>query len=99
MLNLWRWLQDDGKGGNEYRAGLVAKIRNQLVRDFWQNQVASMSSQQRTSMQNVLTRVDRYVNNDVRHVILQPYSTVNFQDVMDRGTIFVGRVSPRLGED
>lgn len=99
MLNLWRWLQDDGTGGNEYRAGLAAKISNQLVRDFWQNQVASMSSQQRTSMQNVLTRVDRYVNNDVRHVILQPYSTVNFQDVMDRGTIFVGRVSPRLGED
>ncbi len=99
MLNLWRWLQDDGKGGNEYREALVGKIRNQLVQDFWQHQVPAMSSQQRSSMQNVLTRVDRYVKNYVRYVILQPYSTVNFQDVMDRGTIFVGRVSPRLGED
>ncbi len=99
MLNLWRWLQDDGKGGNSYREALVGKIRNQLVQDFWKNQVPSMSSQQRSSMQNVLTRVDRYVKNDVRYIILQPYSTVNFQELMDRGTIFVGRVSPRLGED
>ena len=99
MLNLWRWLQDDGKGGNEYREALVGKIRNQLVQDFWQHQVPAMSSQQRSSMQNVLTRVDRYVKNDVRYLLLQPYSTVNFQEIMDRGTIFVGRVSPRLGED
>jgi hypothetical protein len=99
MLNLWRWLQDDGKGGNEYREGLVGGIRNPLVQDFWQHQVPAMSAQQRSSMQNVLTRVDRYVKNYVRYVILQPYSTVNFQHVMDRGTIFVGRVSPRLGED
>jgi hypothetical protein len=99
MLNLWRWLQDDGKGGNEYREALVGKIRNRLVQDFWQRQVPAMSSQQRSSMQNVLTRVDRYVKNDVRYLLLQPYSTVNFQEIMDRGTIFVGRVSPRLGED
>ncbi len=99
MLNLWRWLQDDGKGGNEYRAAMLSRVRNQLVKDFWRTQVASMSSQQRSSMQNVLTRVDRYIKNDVRHVILQRYSTVNFREVMDRGTIFVGRVSPRLGED
>ncbi len=99
MLNLWRWLQDDGKGGNEYREAKVGKIRNRLVQDFWQRQVTAMNPQQRSSMQNVLTRVDRYVKNDVRYLILQPYSTVNFQEVLDRGTIFVGRVSPRLGED
>ncbi|MGA7733288.1 MAG: TraM recognition domain-containing protein [Chloroflexia bacterium] len=99
MLNLWRWLQDDGKGGNEYRDALVGKIRNKLVQDFWQRQVPTMSSQHRSSMQNVLTRVDRYVKNEVRYLLLQPYSTVNFQAIMDRGTIFVGRVSPRLGED
>lgn len=99
MLNLWRWLQDDGKGGNEYRAALAGKISNRLVHDFWERQVPAMSSQQRSSMQNVLTRVDRYVKNDVRYLLLQPYSTVNFQEIMDRGTIFVGRVSPRLGED
>ncbi len=99
MLNLWRWLQDDGKGGNEYREALVSKIRNKLVQEFWQNQVHSMSSQQRSSMQNVLTRVDRYVKNDVRFLLLQPYSTVNFQQLMDQGIMFVARVSPRLGED
>jgi hypothetical protein len=99
MLHLWRWLQDDGKGGNEYRERMLGRIRNHLIRDFWQSQVLGMSAQHRSSMQNVLTRIDRYINNDVRHVILQPYSTVNFREVMDRGTIFVGRVSPRLGED
>jgi hypothetical protein len=99
LLTLWQWLQDDGKGGNEYRESILGRIRNPLIRDFWQNQVPGMSSQHRSSMQNVLTRIDRYINNDVRHVILQPYSTVNFREVMDRGTIFVGRVSPRLGED
>jgi hypothetical protein len=99
MLNLWRWMQDDGKGGNEYREALLGRITNRLVQDFWQRQVPAMSSQQRSSMQNVLTRVDRYVKNDVRYLLLQPYSTVNFQEIMDRGTIFVGRVSPRLGED
>jgi hypothetical protein len=99
MLNLWRWLQDDGKGGNRYRARALDRISNRLVRDFWRSQIGGMSSQQRSSLQNVLTRVDRYINNEVRHVILQPYSTVNFQEIMDRGTIFVGRVSPRLGED
>ena len=99
MLNLWRWLQDDGKGGNKYREALVDKIRNQLVRDFWKHQVPGYELATASSMQNVLTRVDRYVKNDVRYVILQPYSTVNFQQLMDRGTIFVGRVSPRLGED
>ena len=99
MLNLWRWLQDDGKGGNQYRASRLDRIRNKLVQDFWRGQVSGMNSQQRSSLQNVLTRVDRYINNEVRHVILQPHSTVNFREVMDRGTIFVGRVSPRLGED
>lgn len=99
MLNLWRWLQDDGKGGNEYREALVGKIRNPMVRDFWQRQVSAMSAQQRSSMQNVLTRVDRYVKNDVRYLLLQPHSTINFQEIMDKGTIFVGRVSPRLGEN
>ena len=99
MLNLWRWLQDDGKGGNKYRASRLDRVRNKLVQDFWRAQVSGMSSQQRSSLQNVLTRVDRYINNEVRHVILQPHSTVSFREVMDRGTIFVGRVSPRLGED
>jgi hypothetical protein len=99
MLNLWRWFQDDGRGGNEYRDALVGKISNLVVRDFWQRQVPAMSSQNRSSMQNVLTRVDRYVKNDVRYLLLQPYSTVNFQQIMDQGTIFVGKVSPRLGED
>ena len=99
MLNLWRWLQDDGKGGNEYREARIERIRNQLVQDFWHTQVLNMTSQQRSSMQNVLTRVDRYIKNDVRHLLLQPYSTVNFREIMDTGTIFVGRVSPRLGED
>jgi hypothetical protein len=99
MLHLWRWLQDDGKGGNEYRERVLGRIRNHLIRDFWQSQVPGMSSQHRSSMQNVLTRIDRYIINDVRHVILQSHSTVNFREVMDQGTIFVGRVSPRLGED
>lgn len=99
MLNLWRWLQDDGKGGNAYRESALNRISNKLVQDFWRSQIGGMSSQQRSSLQNVLTRVDRYINNEVRHVILQPYSTVNFRQIMDRGTIFVGCVSPRLGED
>lgn len=98
MLNLWRWLQDDGKGGNEYRDALVGEIPNKLVQESWR-QISGMSAQQRSSMQNVLTRVDRYVKNEVRYLLLQPYSTVDFQAIMDRGTIFVGRVSPRLGED
>lgn len=98
MLNLWRWLQDDGKGGNEYRDTRVGKIPNRLVQESWR-QISAMSAQQRSSMQNVLTRVDRYVKSEVRYLLLQPYSTVDFQAIMDRGTIFVGRVSPRLGED
>ncbi len=99
MLNLWRWFQDDGKGGNQYRDARVGKITNLVVQDFWQRQVPAMSAQNRSSMQNVLTRVDRYVKNDVRYLLVQPYSTVNFQEIMDRGIIFVGKVSPRLGED
>lgn len=99
MLNLWQWLQDDGKGGNQYRESMLDRIQNPLVKDFWQNQVPGMSAQHRSSMQNVLTRIDRYINYDVRHVILQPFSTVNFREVMDHGTIVVARVSPRLGED
>jgi hypothetical protein len=99
MLHLWRWLQDDGKGGNEYREAMLHKIGNKLVQDFWRGQVQGMSAQQRSSLQNVLTRVDRFIKNEVRHVILQPYSTVDFRQLMDRGVIFVGRVSPRLGED
>ena len=99
MLNLWRWFQDDGKGGNAYRDALVERIGNLVVQDFWQRQVPTMSTQNRSSMQNVLTRVDRYVKNDVRYLLLQPYSTVNFQQIIDQGTIFVGKVSPRLGED
>ena len=98
MLNLWRWLQDDGKGGNEYRDARVGKIDNKLVQESWR-QISGMSAQQRSSMQNVLTRVDRYVKNEARYLLLQPYSTVDFQAILDRGTIFVGRVSPRLGED
>ena len=48
MLNLWHWLKDDGKGGNEYRDLMAGRVRNQLVRDFWQQQVPDMSSQQRS---------------------------------------------------
>lgn len=109
MLNLYQMLQArDENGSNPYRESLIARAVSgsnrevsQLAREFWQNEVPAMDKSQRNSLQTALTRIERFLSNEiVMGIVAQPRSTINIRQLMDNRGIFVGRMSQdTLGGD
>ena len=97
MLGISRLLVD-----KEYRARVVAKIRDPIVKTFWVAEYTSWSEKYATeAIAPVQNKVGQFLSSSVvRNVVAQVKSTLNLRKIMDEGKILIVNLSKgRIGED
>lgn len=79
----------------EYANTWVAKLRDPVVRAFWEKEMAKTSDFHKSEMLGYLiSKVGRFVENEMmRNIIGQPHSGFNFREVMDQGKILIINLS------
>lgn len=97
LLGINRLLVD-----KEYRARVVAKIRDPIVKTFWIAEFTSWSEKYATeAIAPVQNKVGQFLSSSViRNIVAQVKSTLNLRRIMDDGKILVVNLSKgRIGED
>ncbi|MEI7512831.1 MAG: type IV secretion system DNA-binding domain-containing protein [Candidatus Uhrbacteria bacterium] len=97
LLGINRLLVD-----KEYRARVVAKIRDPIVKTFWVAEFASWSEKYATeAIAPVQNKVGQFLSSSViRNIVAQVKSTVNLRRIMDDEKILIVNLSKgRIGED
>lgn len=85
----------------EYRDSLLAKCRNPIVKEFWENAERTTGDQSIANFVPYITsKFDNFISNDImRPVVLQDRSVLNFREIMDNKKILLINLSKgRLGE-
>lgn len=85
----------------EYRDFLLAKCRNPIVKEFWENAERTTGDQSISNFVPYITsKFDNFISNDImRPVVLQDRSVLNFREIMDNKKILLINLSKgRLGE-
>lgn len=79
----------------EFANEWIAKLKDPVVRAFWEKEMAKTSDFHKSEMLGYLiSKVGRFVENEMmRNIIGQPKSGFNFRDVMDQGKILVINLS------
>ncbi len=86
----------------DYRERVVSEIEDPILKSYWQDEFANMTERIRSeSITPVLNKVGQFVQSPtIRRVLENPHSTVNLEDIMDQGKIFIANLSQgKLGED
>ncbi len=85
----------------KYRNSVVAKLKDQHLKDFWQEEFGKAGGMQRVSMSKGLThRLDRFASSQfVNRIMGQAKSTFSFEDIIDSGKILICNLSSDMGED
>ncbi len=73
----------------------VAKVKDPVVRSFWEDEMAKTSDYHKSEMMGYLvSKVGRFVENEMmRNIIGQSKSAFNFRDIMDNGKILLVNLS------
>lgn len=85
----------------EFQKYKVGKLRDPLVRAFWEKEMAKTSDFHKSEMLGYLvSKVGRFVENSMmRNIVGQPKSAFNFRDVMDNKKILlVNLAKGKVGE-
>lgn len=97
LLGINRLLVD-----KEYRARVIAKIRNPIVKTFWIAEFTSWSEKYATeAIAPVQNKVGQFLSASIiRNIVAQVKSTINPRQIMDEGKIFIVNLSKgKIGED
>jgi len=97
LLGVNRMLADP-----EYRAEVVSKINDPVVRAFWVTEYARYTQRYEIEATAAIqNKVGQFVSNAlIRNIIGQTQSTVNMRKIMDEGKIFIIDLSKgKIGED
>jgi hypothetical protein len=97
LLGINRLLVD-----KDYRARVVAKIRDPIVKTFWVAEFASWSEKYATeAIAPVQNKVGQFLSSSViRNIVAQVKSTINLRRIMDDEKILIVNLSKgRIGED
>jgi hypothetical protein len=97
LLGINRLLVD-----KDYRARVVAKIRDPIVKTFWIAEFASWSEKYATeAIAPVQNKVGQFLSSSViRNIVAQVKSTINLRRIMDDEKILIVNLSKgRIGED
>ncbi len=97
LLGINRLLVD-----KEFRARVVAKIRDPIVKTFWVAEFTAWSEKYATeAIAPVQNKVGQFLSSSViRNIVAQVKSTLNLRRIMDDGKILVVNLSKgRIGED
>ncbi|MFA5249686.1 MAG: DUF87 domain-containing protein [Candidatus Paceibacterota bacterium] len=87
---------------SEFRHRLLAKCRNLMVKEFWENQAEQAGGE--SSLKNLVpyitSKFDTFISNDyMRPILGQTKSTFNFREILDTKKIFLVNLSKgRLGD-
>ncbi len=85
----------------EFQKYKIAKLRDPVVRAFWEKEMAKTSDFHKSEMLGYLiSKVGRFVENSMmRNIVGQPKSGFNFRKVMDEGKVLLVNLSKgRTGE-
>jgi hypothetical protein len=79
----------------EFQKQWVAKVKDPVVRNYWEKEVAKTSDFHKSEMFGYLTsKVGRFVENAMlRNIIGQQRSALNFREIMDKQKIFLVSLS------
>lgn len=97
LLGINRLLVD-----KDYRARVIAKIRNPIVKTFWIAEFTSWSEKYATeAIAPVQNKVGQFLSASIiRNIVAQVKSTINPRQVMDEGKILIVNLSKgKIGED
>ena len=91
------WLLTD----QAFREAVVAKVKDPILRHFWQNQFPKSERTRREWVDSSLNKIGRFLANPVmRNIISQPKSSFDMRRIMDEGKVLLVNLSKgRLGED
>ncbi len=94
LIDVPRVFEDD-----DFREGLIAKCRNQLVRNFWTKQALRVGGD--ASLSNmapyITSKLNQFTTNALlRPIIGQPVSAISFRNILDEGKILLVNLSKGL---
>ncbi len=90
IVEIPRMISDDA-----FQKAWVAKVKDPLVRSFWEDEMAKTSDYHKSEMMGYLvSKVGRFVENEMmRNIIGQTRSAFNFRDIMDKQKILLVNLS------
>lgn len=97
LLGIMRMLSE-----KDYRAKVVEKLEDPVVKSFWVNEFARYSQRFETeAVAAIQNKVGQFVTNPlIRNIIGQPHSAIDMKKVMDDGKILIVNLSKgKIGED
>lgn len=97
MLGIPRMLTEAG-----FRAQVIPQIKDVVIKDFWTNEFAGWTDQQRNeAVAPILNKVGQFLSsNMIRNIVGQPESTFDFRQAMDQQKIVIVNLSKgKIGED
>lgn len=97
LLGVNRMLADP-----EYRAKVVAEIKDPIVRSFWVTEYARYTQRYEIEATAAIqNKVGQFVSNAlIRNIVGQTHSTINMREIMDQQKILILDLSKgRIGED
>ena len=97
LLDALRILSDDA-----YRAKVVSKLQDPVLKNFWEAEFAKMSDKMRTeAVMPIQNKIGQFVSSKmIRNIVGSPTSSINLQEIMDEGKILILNLSQgKLGED
>lgn len=96
LIEIPRLFTDDS-----FRKEKIAKVRDPIVRAFWEEQMAKTADFHKSEMFNYfISKFGRFMTNDLmRNIIGQKHSAFNLREVMDSGKILLINLSKgKIGE-
>jgi len=87
---------------DKYRARVVEKMSDPVLKNFWTNEFEKLSPQMRSeSIMPILNKVGQFLSSrTIRNIVGSPTSTVDFEQMMEEGKIIIVNLSQgKLGED
>lgn len=97
MLWIMRILTDD-----EFRRGIVCRISDPLLRNFWLNEFEKLPSSRRAEVVSpILNKVGQFLSNPLmRNILSQPQTKIDFRFAMDNRKILIINLSKgKIGDD
>jgi len=85
-----------------FRQKVVEKIADPVLRNFWTQEFAQMSERlMAEAISPILNKVGQFVSSPmIREIIGHPHSTVDLEEIMDKGKILILNLSQgKIGED
>lgn len=86
----------------DYRKQVTSQIKDENLHDFWKYEFSKAGDYQKVSMISPITnKIGRFLfSPTAKRILEQEKSTINFDDIMDSGKIFLCNVSKgKIGED